>query len=696
MKYEDSAFLEEQINMWLGEEGVMFQEFPGFQFRSQQLTLSQTILNAFIDEGFLLAEAGTGIGKTFAYLIPAILWVQNTKNKVVISTRTKALQQQITDQDLPKLLHLMNSKIKYAEAKGRENFLCWNKYMRILAGRKQLSPAEQDFIQSLLHWAEHTASGDRKELDLPGETMQHWPLLAADRNSCAREQCRYQDKCFRLKMIRNVHKADLIVVNHALLLSDMLIDNREASILPDYDCLIVDEAHTFIRESFERLSYRFNHTDVKILLSALYERNRGRGTRGYLQHLPAAYPQLSDIVAEATLFADQAAQRCEELFQHLNGVAGYNHDYGFHHIINESDQSRPAFEQAVDKYFAWKETVNHLLDRLNEINQEITGDDEFPELFGVISALAEISNAATEIMEEGLNRSDSICWLKYERGRAEAICSSPIYTGEMIDELLYRRMRTLVMLSATMTVDHSFDNFINRSGLYWYAQDGRLNTLIEDSPFDYERNAALYIANDMPDPTHPRFLPELQRVLTDILLTSGGRSMVLFTARKQMEETAEALRPLLLAANLKLLVQNQDGEFASLMEAFKNNENAVLMGVDTYWEGIDLKGDLLKCLVIVKLPFRSPTDPYCSAWDKYYRQQGKNSFEHFLLPDAAIRLKQGVGRLIRSETDRGVVLVLDTRLLYKKYGPVLQNSLPLTNIAPVKINQLVGKIKEWI
>ncbi|HWQ75164.1 MAG TPA: ATP-dependent DNA helicase [Syntrophomonas sp.] len=696
MKYEDSAFLEEQINMWLGEEGVMFREFSGFQFRSQQLTLSQTILNAFIDEGFLLAEAGTGIGKTFAYLIPAILWVQHTNNKVVISTRTKALQQQITDQDLPKLLQLMNGKIKYAEAKGRENFLCWNKYMRILAGRKQLSPAEQDFIQSLLRWAEHTASGDRKELDLPGETMRHWPLLAADRNSCARDQCRYQDKCFRLKMIRNVHKADLIIVNHALLLSDMLIDNREASILPDYDCLIVDEAHTFIRESFERLSYRFSHTDVKILLSALYERNRGRGTRGYLQHLPAAYPQLNDIVAEATMFADQAAQRCEELFQHLNGVAGYNHDYGFHHIINESDQSRPAFEQAVDKYFAWKETVNHLLDRLNEINQEITGDDEFPELFGVISALAEISNAATEIMEEGLNRSDSICWLEYERGRAEAICSSPIYTGEMIDELLYRRMRTLVMLSATMTVDNSFDNFINRSGLYWYAQDGRLNTLIEDSPFDYERNAALYIANDMPDPTHPRFLPELQRVLTDILLTSGGRSMVLFTARKQMEDIAEALRPLLLAANLKLLVQNQDGEFASLMEAFKNNENAVLMGVDTYWEGIDLKGDLLKCLVIVKLPFRSPTDPYCSAWDKYYRQQGKNSFEHFLLPDAAIRLKQGVGRLIRSETDRGVVLVLDTRLLYKKYGPVLQNSLPLTNIAPVKINQLVGKIKEWI
>lgn len=696
MKDKGVAPLEKQIDLLLGADGIMQNKFADFRFRSEQLTLAKNILTAFFDDGFLLAEAGTGVGKTFAYLIPAILWCKETNNKVVVSTRTKALQQQIIDRDLPDLVHIMNSKIKCAEAKGRENFLCWNKYEQIRAGKKALSEAEQDFVQAVLVWAERTKSGDRKELELPSEMMHSWPVLAADRNSCLRDQCRYQDKCFRLKMIRNVHKADLIIVNHALLLSDILIENREKSILPDYEYLIIDEAHTFIKESFDQLSFRFSYFDNKRLLSALYEKGRGKARRGYLLHLKAAYPHLTNLVTEATTFADQCLRLGNEFFDSLNGIAAYGDNYAFHHVLKEREQNRPAFQRAVNVYREWKKEINLLIDKLKEINEETANDDEFLELSGIIIALADISNAACLIMEENLDRKDGICWLEYERGRAVAICSSPIYTGDSLDEKLYRKLNTLVMLSATMTVDNSFENFINRSGLYWYVQDGRLNTLIENSPFDYENNAALYIVENMPDPASTRFGMELQRVLTDILLTSGGRTMVLFTARKQMEETAEYLRPVLAANSLKLLVQNQDGEFASLMDGFKSSDNAVLMGLETFWEGIDLKGELLKCLVIVKLPFRSPADPYCTAWDKYYRQQGKNSFEHFMLPDAALRLKQGVGRLIRSETDRGVVLVLDTRLIFKKYGQLLQNSLPLTNITTVKTHQLSPIIKQWI
>ncbi len=695
MKYETQSMMEKQINILLGEAGTMADHLPEFRFRSQQKLLAENIAAALANDDYLLAEAGTGVGKTFAYLIPAITWCQQTKNKVVISTRTKALQQQITDRDLPELIHIMNSRIKTAEAKGRENFLCWNKYEQIRAGKKTLSASEQDFIQAVLTWAEKTKSGDRKEIELPSEMMQSWSVLAADRNNCLRDQCRYQDKCFRLKMIRNVHKADLIIVNHALLLSDILIENREKSILPDYEYLIIDEAHTFIKESFDQLSYRFSYFDTKKLLSALYEKGRGKARRGYLLHFKTAYPHLSELVSQATTYADHCQRLSDDCFAFLNRIVVYSDNYGFHHVLKEREQNHAAFLKAVNTYQEWQKVLNLLIDKLKEIMEEISNDEESPEMSGIISSLFDIGNAAYLIMEENLARQDAICWFEYERGKVVAICSSPIYTGDSLDEKLYRKLKTLVMLSATMTVDQSFENYINRSGLRWYAEDGRLNTLIETSPFDYKKNAALYIVADMPDPASSRFSLELQRVLGEIALISRGRTMVLFTARKQMEETAACLRPILEANDIKLLVQHQDGEFANLMETFKSNENAVLMGLETFWEGIDLKGELLKCLVIVKLPFRSPSDPYCTAWDKYYLQQRMNSFEHFMLPDAAIRLKQGVGRLIRSETDRGIVLVLDTRLITKKYGQLMQNSLPLTNIASVPSQQLANIIKQW-
>jgi len=688
--------MEKQIGLLLGEDGIMQHNFPDFRYRCEQLLLAENILTSFVDDGFLLAEAGTGVGKTFAYLIPAIMWAQEARAKVVVSTRTKALQQQITDRDLPDLLKIMNSRIKYAEAKGRENFLCWNKYEQIRAGKKNLPDEAIDFFQSMLVWAENTRSGDRKELELSSEMMQHWPIVAADRTSCLRDQCRHQDKCFRLKMIRNVHKADLIIVNHALLLADMLIENREKSILPDYEYLIVDEAHTFIRESFEQLSLRFGYFDIKQLLGALYEKGRGKVRRGYLLHLMSAYPQLSSLISEATTFADQVSHLAGDFFQWFDKVAKYEDNYSFHHVLKPHERKRPAFVHAQQVFAELEKAMRQLIEKLTALHEEMAESEDAIELFGILAALSEIRQSALTIMEENIDRLDAICWLEYERGRVVAICSSPIYTGDSLDKILYQKMNTLVMLSATMTVNNSFENFINRSGLQWYAQDGRLNTMIESSPFDYEHNAALYIVEDMPDPASNRFGTELQRMLAEILLASGGRTMVLFTARKQLEETAEFLRPLLQANDLKLLVQNQDGEFASLMDAFTSSENTVLMGLETFWEGIDLKGELLKCLVIVKIPFRSPADPYCTAWDKYYQQQRKNSFEHFMLPDAAIRLKQGVGRLIRSETDRGIVLVLDTRLIYKKYGQVLQNSLPLTNITAIKSNQLSAFIKQWM
>jgi ATP-dependent DNA helicase DinG len=253
----------------------------------------------------------------------------------------------------------------------------------------------------------------------------------------------------------------------------------------------------------------------------------------------------------------------------------------------------------------------------------------------------------------------------------------------------------MIMLSATLTIENDFSNFIHRNGLAEFVQNEKMVTFIEDSPFDYEQQAALFIVNDMPAPGTPSFLKEVVSVLKDVFTEQGGRTMVLFTSRQQLHEAAKQLRPICAEIGLSLLVQNEDGEFTSLIKEFTCRDNCILMGVETFWEGIDLKGEVLKCLVIVRLPFRSPADPYCSAWDKYLAGKHHNSFKHFMLPDAVIRFKQGVGRLIRSEEDRGVVVVLDNRIESTRYGKAFLNSIPIKNQLSVSKADVAENLKTW-
>jgi ATP-dependent DNA helicase DinG len=339
--------------------------------------------------------------------------------------------------------------------------------------------------------------------------------------------------------------------------------------------------------------------------------------------------------------------------------------------------------------------MERLLLKLRILAAELENQEEGLELRGIIAALQEIDTTAFTILAEEIHRSTSLTWLDCAKGQATAICSAEVECSNLLTQKLYQRLRTLVLVSATLTVEESFDSLIERSGLQSYVRDNRLETLLEHSPFDYQRQAGLYVVADMPDPGSKSFNLEVNRVLAEIFTAQGGQIMVLFTARKQMQEAAQKLRPYCQQQGLNLLVQHEDGEFASLMQEFATQDNSILMGVETFWEGIDLKGDILKCLVIVKLPFRSPSDPYCSAWERYYGQQRKSGFAHFMLPDAALRFKQGVGRLIRSEIDRGSVVVLDNRLVNSRYGAVFRNSIPIKNLTVLPRAELKRYLQQW-
>jgi ATP-dependent DNA helicase DinG len=673
---------------YIGPGGSMERILPGFKNRGEQVRLAEEVSRAFTDEMFLMAEVGTGVGKTFGYLVPSIIWAVTQKEKVVVSTRTKALQQQITEKDLPDLQQVLEFSFNFAEAKGRENYLCWNKYQKIIGGKLRLDEPEEQFVTAILSWAERTRTGDRKELAISGDLMTNWGVVASDRKSCLNSECRYRDKCFRLKMMRSLDKADIIIVNNALLFADMMVDN---SVLPEYHYLVLDEAHTFNREAFDKLSNHFSLYETMELYRWLLN-DKGKG---YLQYLKTRFPHIAPIISDITGLVESGMELTKKFFISISEEIRYPQDFSYTHIMENRNRELRWYDLAVPLYQNWRNNHNLLIKKIEDIAHELEGEDE-PELAAVQASMMEVGEKLYYLMEEDIGGEKKISWIEYDKGQAIAICSSVIDIGELIDNLLYQKLKSLIMVSATLTIEDKFKHFLDKNGLNFYAEQGRSFSLLEKSPFDYQKNACLYIMGDMPDPTSEKFEEASKWAIDDIIACTGGRTMVLFTSRKQLLETAAFLRPRCEENNIKLLVQYEDGSFGTLINEFVSCSNAILMGVETFWEGIDLKGDVLKCLVIVKIPFRSPTDPYCSAADKYCRSLRCNSFMNFMLPDATIRFKQGVGRLIRSEDDRGAVVVLDTRLINRKYGQVLINSIPIKNVRTSSRADIKIMLGEWL
>ena len=675
----------DEIKKYFESAGPMEQLLPDYRFRQEQVNLTVAVSAALFDHEFLLAEAGTGVGKTFAYLLPAVLWSLQENEKVVIATRTKALQQQLIERDLPDVKRIIKADFTCAEAKGRENFLCWNKYINILAGKKRLQEGEIEFLQSVLPWAEQSETGDRKELRLSSALMKHWDILAADRKSCRKDKCLYHEKCFRLKMIKRLEKSQIIVTNHALLLSDVQVDNR---LLPEYHYLIIDEAHSLDREAFDKLSMRFSSGDSMDLLEYLQ--------KAHLPHIKELSSVDRELLEECLTHISMAVKLLKEYFSALNRPLSSKNNYEPTLVIKAADLEKAWFLEALEIHQDWQDIINLLLKDLKKLEECMEGVEESEELSRIIISLQEEADHAFQINEEHSFQSDMLVWLDCERGKVKAVSSSPVCIASELQNRLYHKLESLVLVSATLAVEERFDYFLNKFGLTQLQEEERLKTLLEKSPFDYEKQAGYILLDDMPARDEPDYQEKLAGILSQIIDITGGRTLILFTSRQQLKDIAGIIRPYCEQRQVKLLVQNEDGGFETLKEQYTAHPRSVIMGLDTFWEGIDLKGDLLKCLVIIKLPFRSPDEPFCQAWEKYYQQLNQSGFSRFLLPDAVIRLKQGVGRLIRGENDRGAIVILDARLGKSSYSKVFLNSLPFKNPRVLSCMQFTQELKKWV
>ncbi|MCB1777277.1 MAG: ATP-dependent DNA helicase [Candidatus Competibacteraceae bacterium] len=612
----------------LGPDGPLARHAPGFAPRLQQQQMAAAVDAILSEGGTLVVEAGTGTGKTYAYLAPALC----SGMRVIISTGTRHLQDQLYHRDLPVMRRALHSSATIALLKGRGNYLCRYR-LRLTDQEGRLTSREQ--IAELRHihtWLKRTRCGDIAEVSNVPETSMIWPRVTSTADNCLGQECPDLGDCFLAKARREAQAADLLVVNHHLFFADMAIkETGFAELLPDVEAIILDEAH--------QLPEIASHFFGKSLSSRqLLELTRDTLVE-YLRDAPD-FPELR-----------KRAQALETTIAALREALGSEDRRALWRTAIEQPTVREAVADLTLKLDALRDALREAAGRGKGLENCARRSDD----------LAQRSLALTGTMLE----SGSVCWFE-TRGRGWMLTSTPLDIAPTFQERMAAQPCAWVFTSATLAVGQRFDHFAARLGLMDYA------ALCLDSPFDFVEHTLLYHPPELPEPATPGYTTALLEAALPVLDASRGRAFLLFTSYRALREAAEWLAE---RVPYPLLVQGQWPK-ATLLKQFRELGNAVLLGTASFWEGVDVRGEALSCVIIDRLPFASPGDPVMQARIESLRQRGENPFMDYQLPQAVITLKQGVGRLIRDVSDRGVLVLGDPRLLSKSYGRTFLDSLP--------------------
>ena len=704
----DEQLLEPQrIAALLGPDGEVAVKLPGYEERPEQLRMALAVGEAFNLGRLSLIEAGTGTGKSLAYLVPALLWALANEERVVVSTNTINLQEQLIRKDLPFLRRATGLQFRAVLVKGRSNYLCRR---RTETAHREPGLFDDELsaeFHSLLVWARQTADGSREELNFIPRS-QVWDEVCCEADQCARVRCALYGDCFFHKARRQAAQADLLVVNHALLLSDLALrqqtDNyTAAAVLPPFDRVIVDEAHHLedvatryfstqvTRFAFARVLNRLRHPRKAEM--GLLPRFLARLSEDLPDTEEALYRRLHEAVEGLLLGRQQLYDRAVATLEDIGrGLAD--------HLGREPAEAEELKQRLVpdltDSPF-WQETA----DAVRHLSRETQGlAGELAELLKACEALpetvaAKLTSPLTDLRGlvcrlgglvadlDGFIARDADCCGWFEvglgrigrgRGLVTRLCTAPLEVAERLRKALYERFRTVVMTSATLTVAGSFGYFQNRVGLD-RAEPGRLAQLLLPSPFDFARQALLAVPTDVPEPGRSGYGEMVRDLCEQAILAAGGRSFVLFTAYSLLRRVYGELAPVLEARGYRCLRQGEENRH-QLLKTFAADPASVLFGTDSFWEGVDVPGRALEQVILTRLPFKVPSDPVLEARAEAIEKAGGDPFMSYTVPQAAIRFKQGFGRLIRHRKDRGVVLILDSRVVKKGYGRVFLRSLP--------------------
>ena len=633
-----------------GKGGLIAKHHKDYEYRGGQIKMAEAVLKAFEEKKHLIVEAGTGTGKTLAYLVPAIAAALGQKKRIIISTGTKNLQEQLMEKDIPFLQKVMPKKFTAANMKGRGNYAC---LYRIAKAENQPileGVDEMDYFDEIRHWARESQTGDRAELTNLPENLSFWGRINAKSETCLGNKCPDFEPCYITRMRARAEEADIVIVNHHLFFADLNIRGNEyGRVLPDYAAVIFDEAHLIEDIAADYFGFQVSTFQIDELVRDA-------------DNLPItdaiATRDLTKLSARIIGLADQFWTRF---------IQGRTQDGRFPLAPNAFAQKMTNGEiqptALGEAYFALDSSLERLESAIDVYAEKMT------EAESLVRRVRQTRFDLDFVCSQA--EKNYVYWLE-RRGRGMFLRASPIDVSTLLQEKLFDKLETVVMTSATLSTNGKFNFIKDRLGL----DNSKTDTLLAPSSFDYQKQAIIYLPKAMPEPRAPEFNQMAANEIIKLLNITNGRAFVLSTSNSAMNQLYELVS---MRVNFPCFVQGSMAK-AGLLDRFRKTPNAVLFATSSFWQGVDVQGEQLSCVIIDKLPFAVPTDPIVAARTRFIDDNGGKSFFDYSVPQAVITLKQGIGRLIRSATDKGVIALLDPRLKTKGYGKDFINSLPRTRV----------------
>ncbi len=695
---------EDQIQSFFEEEGGLHQHFGNYEVRPQQIDMARAVAHAFNEGKFLVVEAGTGTGKSLAYLVPAVYWATQNygpAGRVIISTNTKNLQEQLFFKDLPVLKNILNIPFKAVLLKGKANYLCLDKWYAILNDLNvRLTSEERNRMLPLYFWVQQTQTGDIAENTAfrVERNLSLWSKFIAENNYCPGRTCKYYRDCYLWKARNQAAQAHLVFVNHSLLFADLAAGN---AILSDYQNVIFDEAHNIEKTATEYLGVGVNIWEFREVFRRLYVRDKREmgivvQLRQRLRYADLEEQHRTNLDQFVHMVIDAVTTTwpiTQNLFRSLV-TAVRQHIQLTKENSNDQDNVRKLRYHRGETFLTqvqslleeWKTVYGEFLKALNgliEYFKELP-DEKIPGQQQIVQELSAQFTQATSLKENleflvSAEWDNYVYWLElpYRVDSDDVrLYAAPLDVAAVLSQRLYSNLRCGIFTSATLAVNKSLDYFKKRVGLH-LVEPERLELVLLDSPFNYQEQVLVMVPNYFPEPRHPAYKQLLKTFLRKLIAHHPRGTLALFTSYALLNELYYDLKLDFQSHQVTLLGQRIDGSRHVLINRFKREKNSILFGTDSFWEGIDVPGKALEILLITKLPFDVPSEPIIQAKIERIQKEGGNPFMEFTVPEAIIRFRQGFGRLIRSKDDYGAIIILDTRVVRKLYGRMFLQSLPV-------------------